>query len=120
MTLPDALIERATAVWFDEYHRVFRSGGDVVDHEDAVRSAVTAVVEFAQAREPEWRWEYRVKSGGTICQLGYTNVGHVRDWLCEMSMPFQRMAAIQRRAVSDWERVPDGVAQPEERGREAA
>lgn len=41
----DALIERCYELYRDEYLRVFPSGGDVQDHDEATYSAVAAVVD---------------------------------------------------------------------------
>lgn len=64
MTLPDVLVEQAHSVFRDEYHRIFPSGGDEGDHEEAVRSAVAAVLEFQTQRIVEWLRSYRARSVG--------------------------------------------------------
>ena len=47
----DALIERVDAIWHEEYQRIFPVGGDASDHDEAVRSAVAAVLELAAPAE---------------------------------------------------------------------
>lgn len=53
----DAFIERAVEAFHKEYHRIYPTGGDEADHEDAIRSAVSVVVELAQEAHDDERAE---------------------------------------------------------------
>lgn len=50
VSIDDALVEEALQTYEDEYRRIYPTGGEEVDHQEAVRSGIAAVVALVQQK----------------------------------------------------------------------